>query len=135
MDVWLILLFIFFFIILEFVTGFFFNYKIYLITEKKYYWAALYGAASTFIFAIAITLTAYIASTGGENAGDLWWFIFVAAAAMAIGNYLSAIAVPIFRERFLKQKEAEVSDNDSSNEGNLEIDNAKENEIPWNDEQ
>ncbi|BDV03321.1 MAG: hypothetical protein HPPSJP_0420 [Candidatus Hepatoplasma scabrum] len=116
-EVALIILFVYPFV--ELIVGFFFNYRIYMISKDQFLVAALMGAVASFLFVITMAATpiVVVALTDGETAP--WWIILIAAFATAIGNFFAAILVPYVskklgheekRGRKKKQKKEEVND-------------------------
>lgn len=91
-EVALIILFVYPFV--ELIVGFFFNYRIYMISKDQFFVAALMGAVASFLFVITMALTPLIvvALTNGDQAP--WWIILIAAFATAVGNFFAAILVP-----------------------------------------
>lgn len=80
----------------EFIIGFFFNYKIFMISKENFKVAAFMGAISTILYAILIASSAFIAGTSLDGA---YWFVVVSAVAMGIGNFFAAILVPIVSKK------------------------------------
>ena len=104
MEPWMIVLWLFLYFIFEFINSILFNWKLYLVTEKKYTRAGVFGAFSTLLFLTSIILSVYV-STGniGENQEPIFWIIPAAAIMMGIGNFLAALLVPHIR-KFIKNK-------------------------------
>lgn len=91
----------------EFIIGFFFNYKIFMISKERFSIAALMGAISTVLYAILIASSAFIAGTSLDGS---YWFVLVSAIFMGIGNFLAALLVPVVSRKLghLKKKEVKV---------------------------
>lgn len=99
----------------ELFVSFFFNYKIYLITERKFFYAAILGSITTFMFIIMSGFIAYIASIE-----EVWWFILLSALTISIGNFFATILVPIVDKRVRAYRE-------SKNPGIYQEENEKSN--------
>ncbi|BDV02517.1 MAG: hypothetical protein HPAVJP_4060 [Candidatus Hepatoplasma vulgare] len=80
----------------EFIIGFFFNYKIFMISKENFRVAAFMGAISTILYAILISSSAFIAGTSLDGA---YWFVVVSAFTMGIGNFFAAILVPVISKK------------------------------------
>ncbi len=105
MEVWLIILFLIMYMVLEFVASFSFNFKIKMINRNKYTHAAALGALSTVIFTFLTAFASFVATIGnGSLSTDMWWFILAAAFMMAIGNVLATILIKPF-ENYLKKRQ------------------------------
>ncbi len=106
MHSWLITLFLFLYLVLEFIASFSFNIKIKMIDKKKYNKAAFLGALSTVIFTFVTSLASIVAAIGGgSNNGSMWWFIFAAAGMMAIGNILASILMIYFNRWWISRND------------------------------
>ncbi len=103
MEIWVIILLLFLYILAEFINSLFFNWKLFLITEKKFYRAGIFGFFSTIIFLSSIVLSVYISGDNGFGNGDpIWWFIPLSAIMMGVGNFLAAVSIPYFRKQIEK---------------------------------
>ncbi|AHK22163.1 hypothetical protein X271_00046 [Candidatus Hepatoplasma crinochetorum Av] len=114
-EVALIILFVYPFV--ELIVGFFFNYRIYMISKDQFFTAALMGAVASFLFILTMAITPLIvvALTDGEQAP--WWIILIAAFATAIGNFFAAILVPyvskkVGHDKKIKAKEQKEKNNE-----------------------
>ena len=100
MNIYLMIVFLLLYAIMEFIASFLFNYKIKMIDQKKHVHAAALGAISTVIFVFLTSFAALYAAINGE----IWWFILLAAFMMAIGNMLSLLALGPFEKWMEKRK-------------------------------
>lgn len=113
MEWWLVLIIFLIYLILEIIISFFFNYKIYLITEKRFFLASFLGSISTFINALLIGYAAFFSIS--PDYGGEWWLIFITSIAMAIGNLIAANLVPKAKSYFIKRKENKLLESEETN--------------------
>lgn len=89
----ILILVLFLYAFLEFLSAFLFNIKIKMINKQRYNVAATLGAGATILFTFLSLLAPMIALTTSSI-----WFIFVGALMMALGNSIAVIAVKPFNE-------------------------------------
>ncbi len=101
MEIWVLLLLLFGYCLFEFINSIFFNWQLFLLTEKKYISAGIFSAFSTLMLISSFIISVYFSV--GDGSSPIWWFIPMSAISMGIGNFLAAILVPKFR-KFLENK-------------------------------
>ncbi len=104
MPIWLIFVLILTYILIEFINGIFFNWRLMLLSEKKYVSAGIFGAISTIMLLSAFVISAYFSVGDGD---PIWWLIPITAVAMAIGNFFAALLVPSIRKWINKKTKKE----------------------------
>ena len=100
-PIWALILLLIFYAMFEFVNSIFFNFRIFLILEKKYTSAGIFDALTTLLFLTSIIFSALISNGQGSN--PIWWFIPLTAIFMGIGNFFAALSVPHLRKLFSKK--------------------------------
>lgn len=79
--------------LIEMVINYFFNKKIYYVTQKNSKKAAINGSIATFLFStLVVGLASLIGFTGWY---EVWWLTIIytlsSAVSIALGNYVSTI--------------------------------------------
>ncbi len=90
--------------LLEFINSIFFNWKLYLLSEKKFNAAGMFGAISTILFVGTIILASW-AGFDQETGIIVWWIIPFVAVSMGLGNFLAALLVPKIRNYLESKRE------------------------------
>ncbi len=99
MEAWIFVLLLLTYIFVEFVNSVFFNWQLFLITEKKFYRAGIFGFFSTLIFLSSVVFSVYVSGNNSFGTGEpIWWFIPLSAVMMGIGNFLAAVMIPHLRK-------------------------------------
>ena len=116
MNVLLIIGLLILYAIFEFINGIFFNWKLYLLSEKKYTAAGFFSAISTvLLLSAAVIAVAY--SYGDDGSNIIWWFIPLTALFMGAGNFLAAISVPKIRAKIALKSDAKKLKKDQKDQG------------------
>ncbi len=102
LKVWMIVLILIGYALFEFINGIFFNYKLFLINDKKYIEAGIFNALSTLMLLISFIISVFFSLNGGND--PIWWFIPLSAIFMGIGNFFAALLVPYIRNILEKRK-------------------------------
>ncbi len=106
MPIWIILMIIISYGLFEIVNGVLFNWKLYLMSEKRFYLAGVFGSISTLMLILSLIVGAMIGD--GGTAGEMqWWIIPIVALATGCGNFLSAMLVPWIRQKINGRKNKE----------------------------
>ncbi len=87
---------------LEFINSIFFNWKLYLISEKKFNRAGIFAAISTMLFVSTVILASMLGSN--EEGFVVWWIIPFVALSMGVGNFFATLLVPKIRKKIEKFK-------------------------------
>lgn len=106
MGIWFILLIALAYGLFELINGVLFNWKLYLMSEKRFYIAGAFGAVSTLMFIFSLLFAAIIGDGGlSSTVNEIqWWIIPLVAIATGIGNFFSALLVPYFRSKIHNRK-------------------------------
>ncbi len=103
MNIVILLLILIGYSILEFINSIFFNWKLYLLSEKKYNAAGMFGAVSTILFMGTIVIASMLGFEESTNT-IVWWVIPFVALSMGLGNFSAALLVPKIRTFIEKRK-------------------------------
>ncbi len=99
----LIIIVIIVYTLIEFIGGILFNWRLFLLSEKKFTLASIFSAASVVILISSFVVSTYI---GVEQ--EKYWIIPVSAVSMGIGNLLAALLVPKIRDFLTKRKDQKI---------------------------
>ena len=109
MPFWIILIIAISYGLFEIINGVLFNWKLYLMSEKRFYIAGVFGAVSTLMLIFSLIVGAQIGA-GGEV--TQLWIIPLVAIATGIGNFISAMLVPWIRSKINNKKEDKQKESD-----------------------
>lgn len=101
MPIWIPILAFIVYGLFEFVNSLFFNWRLMLLSEKKYNAAGAFAAVSTIMFISASILAAWVGIDTGDTTA--WWIVPLTAISMGVGNFFAALLVPVIRS-FLERK-------------------------------
>ncbi len=120
MGVGLIILLLIVYCCFEFVNSLFFNWRLMLLSEKKFITAGLFAAVSTVLLVSSVIVASWVASDGSGASTDIvWWIIPFVAISMGIGNFLAALLVPVIRRK-LENRRVVKRDNKINSENKVD---------------
>lgn len=105
MELWLVVLLLLAYGAFEFINSIFFNWRLMLLSEKKYTTAGLFAAVSTVLLVSSVIVASWVASDGTGSTDITWWIIPFVGISMGIGNFLAAMLVPVLRTKLEKRRE------------------------------
>lgn len=114
MEWWVILLILIVYFVFEFINAIFFNWRLMLLSEKKYNAAGVFAAISTVMLVSSVILAAMV-GTQDSVTGDVsvaWWIIPAVALSMGVGNFFAALSVPKIRSFLSRNKENSKEQNE-----------------------
>lgn len=106
MEVWMIIILLIGYGLFEFINAIFFNWRLFLLSEKKYIYAGIFSAISTMMLVSSVIVAAWF-GIGQEGQETIWWIVPFVAISMGFGNFIAALIVPKIRERLSKRKSKE----------------------------
>ncbi len=105
MEVWVVILLLLAYGLFEFVNSIFFNWRMMLLSEKKFTLAGMFSSVSTILLVSSVIVASWVASDGSQDATEIvWWIIPFVAISMGIGNFLAALLVPVIRVKLEKRR-------------------------------
>ncbi len=107
MPIWILIIAFIVYGLFEFVNSIFFNWRLMLLSEKKFNTAGIFAAVSTFMFISSIILAAWVGTDSGDSTA--WWIVPLTAVSMGIGNFFAALLVPKIRS-YLENKKNNKQD-------------------------
>ena len=99
--------------VFEFINGIFFNYKLFLINDKKYVETGIFNALSTLMLLTSFIVSVFFSINDGSD--PIWWFIPLTALFMGFGNFFAAITVPYIK-KYIENKKTIVKENKKKKE-------------------
>ncbi len=107
MEWWVILIILIAYFAFEFLNSIFFNWRLMLLSEKKYITAGIFSSISTIMLVSSVIVAAWVGTDAGdETVTVIWWIIPCVAISMGIGNFFAALSVPKIREYISNKKES-----------------------------
>ncbi len=103
MNILILVIVIFLYGAFEFIGSLLFNWRLMLLSEKKFVRAGWFASVSTIMFISSIVIASWLGLQGGDGT-PIWWIVPCIAISMGIGNYLAAICVPKIREKLSERK-------------------------------
>lgn len=105
MSTWLIIIIIILYGAFEFLNSIFFNWRLMLLSEKKFNTAGIFAAISTIMLVSSVIVAAYIGADSSSTGEILWWIVPFVALSMGVGNFFAALLVPKIRSWIESKKQ------------------------------
>lgn len=98
----LVMLVIITYMLIEFIGGILFNWRLLLLRDKKFTAAGVFSA-----FSVVMLLSSFVVSTVIGSNDNQWWIVPVSAISMGLGNLFAAMLVPKIRKYIVNRKKEE----------------------------